>query len=94
VSEIVVVEQDGSGRYVEATPDGQEAYLTFVRDRADHMRISYSYVPPAFRGKGIALGLIRRAVEDARRSGFSITPTCGYVAAEFRRHKAWADVLS
>jgi predicted GNAT family acetyltransferase len=25
---------------------------------------------------------------------FSITPFCGYVAAEFRRHPEWSDVLA
>jgi len=93
MSEIRVEENQSRGRYVVETPDGQEAYLTFVRERPDHMSITYSYVPPAFRGRGVAAGLVARAVEDARAAGARITPVCGYVAAEFRRHKAWQDVL-
>ena len=57
------------------------------------MIIDYSFVPPAYRGRGVALRLIRTAVEDARRTGTKISPLCGYVAAEFRRHRDWADVL-
>ena len=94
MTEIRLEENQGRGRYVLDTPDGQEAYITFARDRSNHMSITYSYVPPAFRGRGLALNLIARAVEDARRSGATITPICGYVAAEFRRHKAWRDVLA
>ena len=41
----------------------------------------------------MALKLIVRAVEDARAKGHKITPLCGYVAAEFRDHPEWADVL-
>jgi len=33
-------------------------------------------------------------VQDARETGTKITPACAYVAAEFRRHKEWADVLA
>jgi hypothetical protein len=94
MSEIRLEENQGRGRYVLDMPDGQEAYITFVRDRPNHMSITYSFVPPAFRGRGQALGLIQRAVEDARASGTTVTPLCGYVAAEFRRHKAWQDVLA
>jgi predicted GNAT family acetyltransferase len=93
MAEIRIEENQARGRYVVETPDGQEAYLTYARDRPGHMSITYSYVPPAFRGRGVALGLIARAVADARQSETTITPLCGYVAAEFRRHKAWHDVL-
>lgn len=90
--EVRLEENEARGRYVIDTPDGQEAYLTFVRERPDHMSITYSFVPPAFRGRGVAVGLIERAVADARSASFKIAPLCGYVAAEFRRHKEWQDV--
>lgn len=92
--DISVEEEQSRGRYVTAMSDGQEAYLTFVRERPDHMSITYSFVPPAFRGRGVAAALIERAVADAREGGFAIAPLCGYVAAEFRRHKDWQDVLA
>ena len=92
-TDIMVREEQGKGRYVVAMPDGQEAYLTFRRDGANDISIDYSFVPAPFRGRGVAAMLILRAVQDARESGTRITPLCGYVAAEFRRHKNWADVL-
>jgi predicted GNAT family acetyltransferase len=87
-------ERDGRGRYMLAMADGQDAYLTFRRAGADHILIDYSFVPPPFRGRGVAAMLVLRAVQDARETGTKITPVCGYVAAEFRRHKQWADVLA
>ena len=91
--DIRLEENQERGRYVLDTPDGQEAYITFVRDRPNHMSITYSFVPPPFRGRGLAAGLVARAVEDARAAGTKVTPLCGYVAAEVRRHKAWQEVL-
>lgn len=86
-------DDNGKGRYVLPLSDGQEAELTFVSGGPGHMIIDYSFVPPAYRGRGVALHMIRTAVEDARRTGAKISPVCGYVAAEFRRHRDWADVL-
>lgn len=92
-TDIRVEERDGRGRYAMAMPDGDEAYITYARRDAGTIVVDYSFVPPRFRGRGVAAMLILRAVEDARENRVRIIPTCGYVAAEFRRHKAWHDVL-
>ena len=54
------------GRYVMPMPGSEPAELTFVETEPDHMPIDYSWVPPQHRGSGVALKLVRRAVEDAR----------------------------
>jgi predicted GNAT family acetyltransferase len=90
----ISVERHGPrGRYLMPLADGGRAELTFVQTAADHMIIDHSWVPPKHRGRGVALKLVARAVADARATGFRITPACGYVAAEFRHHPEWADVL-
>jgi len=90
----ITLERNGRhGRYLLALPDSQPARLTFVETRPNHIAIDYSFVPPQYRGRGVARQLIVRAVEDARANGHKITPLCGYVAAEFRHHPEWADVL-
>lgn len=92
-ADITVEREGGRGVYLLALPDSEPARLTFVERSPGHIVIDYSFVPPSHRGRGIALQLVRRAVEDARAGGYKITPTCGYVAAEFRRHPDWDDVL-
>ena len=90
----ITLERNGrQGRYLMPLPDSDPARLTFVETGPDHIAIDYSFVPPPYRGRGVALKLIKRAVDDARTKGFKITPLCGYVAAEFRHHPEWADVL-
>jgi predicted GNAT family acetyltransferase len=92
-SEIRVERNGRQGIYFLPLPDSDPARLTFVETGPNHIAIDYSWVPPSYRGRGVALKLIKRAVEDARAQGFRITPLCGYVAAEFRHHPEWADVL-
>lgn len=87
-------EDGGKGRYVLPLEGGEEACLTYVRSGPNHISIDYSFVPPSARGKGVGAELVAHAVTDARETGTKITPLCGYVAAEFRRHKEWQDVLA
>lgn len=91
--EIRVERQGLRGRYLMPLPDSGPAELTFLETAPGHIVIDNSWVPPQHRGRGVALKLVARAVADARAQGFQITPTCGYVAAEFRHHPEWADVL-
>ena len=82
------------GTYFLPLPDAEPARLSLVQTSPGTIAIDYSWVPPQYRGRGVALKLIRKAVEDARAQGFRITPLCGYVASEFRRHPDWHDVLA
>ncbi|MEP9387630.1 GNAT family N-acetyltransferase [Mesorhizobium sp. KR9-304] len=91
--EISIERQNGRGSYLLPLPDGGAARLTFVETGPDHIAIDYSFVPPQYRGRGVALKLVKKAVDDARDKSFKITPLCGYVVAEFRRHPEWSDVL-
>jgi predicted GNAT family acetyltransferase len=56
---------------------------------ADH-----TFVPPEMRGQGVAQLLVEALIADARGLGFRIVPQCSYVAAQFRRHPEWADLLA
>jgi len=91
--EITLERRGHRGRYVLPLPDGEEAELTFVDGGPSHVIVDHSWVPPRHRGQGVALKLVEKAVADARAAGLKITPLCRYVAAEFRRHPQWSDVL-
>lgn len=89
----VVLEDQGSkGRYV-FRADGAVAEMTFSK-AGDHLVIiDHTEVPDVFRGQGIGVRLITRAVEDARAAGKKIIPLCPFANAQFHRHPEWADVL-
>lgn len=87
-------EGDGKGRYVVRGPDGAVAEMTYSKAGAHRIIIDHTGVPDAFRGQGVGLALVTRAVEDARAAGKTVIPLCPFAAAQFRRHPEWADVLS
>lgn len=91
--EITLEETDSKGRYLHRADDGAEAEMTFSKAGEHLLIIDHTEVPDAFRGQGVGVLLVARAVEDARLSGKKIMPLCPFAAAQFRRHPEWADVL-
>jgi predicted GNAT family acetyltransferase len=82
------------GRYRAALAPGVEAEMTYHRLGDGVISIDHTGVPREFEGRGIALQLIRAAIADAREKGFRIIPRCSYVAAQFKRHPDWSDLLA
>ena len=88
-------DQGGAGEY-NAHIAGSDAIgrLTWVR-RGDAVRVvEHTLVPPEIGGRGVAARLVEALIADAREQGFRIVPQCSYVAAAFRRHPEWADLLA
>ena len=92
-SDIRLEDGPSKGRYVYRL-DGHEALMTFSKAGDRLIIIDHTEVPPFFRGQGVGVALVARAVEDARAAGKEITPLCPFAAAQFRRHPEWTDVLS
>ncbi|WP_274627243.1 GNAT family N-acetyltransferase [Arvimicrobium flavum] len=91
----IELEDGGSkGRYFVRSPDGAQAEMTFTRVGEQRIIIDHTEVPDAFRGQGVGLRLVTRAVEDARATGKKIIPLCPFANAQFKRHPEWADVLN
>jgi predicted GNAT family acetyltransferase len=93
LEEIQVEDRGAKGRYFVTGPDGSVAEMTFTKVGDHQLIIDHTEVPDAFRGQGIGLKLVTRAVEDARAAAKTIIPLCPFANAQFRRHPEWADVL-
>jgi predicted GNAT family acetyltransferase len=90
--EIALEEGPSKGSYVYRSGD-DEAEMTFSKAGARLVIIDHTEVPDAFRGQGVGLALVSRAVADARAQGKQILPLCPFAAAQFRRNPEWSDVL-
>ena len=92
---VIGLEDTGSkGRYFLRSPEGALAEMTFSKVGEHRIIIDHTEVPDAFRGQGVGVRLVMRAIEDARASGKRIIPLCPFANAQFRRHAEWADVVS
>jgi predicted GNAT family acetyltransferase len=73
------------GRYAFSADGGPQAELTFSKAGERIVIIDHTDVPAFYRGKGVGVKLVERAVADARAAGKKIVPLCPFAAAQFRR---------
>ncbi len=92
MSPIHVQHEPDSRRFV-ASVDGVQAELDYECS-AGVMRLTHTGVPSAIGGRGVAAELVRTALEHARAEGLKVVPACSYVAAYFKRHPEYEDLLA
>lgn len=89
---IAHTEKNKRGRYWIETEAG-EAELTYqVGDQGDLIVINSTFVPVEARGGGVALALVRRAIDDAKAAGRKVDPVCPYVDLLFARNPEWRSL--
>ncbi len=92
--EIVKLDQGKVGEYHAQIPGrGQVGRLTWT-ERGGVRVAEHTLVPREMEGRGIAARLVAALMEDARALDFKVEPQCSYVAAQFRRHPEWADLMA
>lgn len=91
---ITHIDQGAEGEYQARVPDNAAfGRLTYVK-RENVLTTEHTLVPVAIGGRGIAGKLVEALISDARAQGWKIVPECSYVAAAFRRHPEWSDLLA
>lgn len=58
------------------------------------LTLDHSHVPDALRGKGYASIMMEAVLKAIEQEGYTIIPTCSYVAHYMNRHKEWHHLLS
>lgn len=91
---ITLIDEGTHGEYQARVADSHAiGRLTWVR-RGDVLTAEHALVPTEIGGRGIAGKLVEALIADAREQGWKIVPECSYVAAAFKRHAEWADLLA
>ena len=87
-------EGGSKGRY-EATVEGKDGKgeLTYSRMSAEKIIADHTGVDDSLRGTGVGVALVEKLIADARSEGFTIVPLCPFVAAQYRKHPEWSDVM-
>ena len=91
---ITHIDQGDEGEYQARVADNAAfGRLTYVR-KGQVLTAEHTLVPAEIGGRGIAGKLVAAMVADAQAQGWKIVPECSYVAAAFKRHPEWADLLA
>lgn len=88
--DLEIVHHPIPGRFA-AEVEGKQAHLDY--DTADSvMHITYTVVPDAIGGRGIAGRLVQAALDHARSEGWKVKPVCSYADAWMAQHPDYADL--
>src|SRR5688572_3909320 len=81
------------GRY-ELTVDGEIVGIADYRDTGEALVFPHTEIDPARRGQGHGAVLVRGALDDVRRQGRTIVPSCWYVAEFIGENPEYADLVA
>lgn len=82
---------DERSRY-EGRLDGEVVtVLDFVRD-GDVLLLTHTGTEPAFRGRGLASAVTQAALDDVRRRGEKVRPSCPFAVDFLDDHPEYADL--
>lgn len=87
-----IIDAEAAQRY-EARDEGELAgYIDYVVKRG-RIALVHTEVLHAHQGQGLAGQLARFALDDARRRGLRVIPSCPYVRAYVERHPETHDIV-
>lgn len=86
------IRDDREARRYELTIDGLTSVVMY-NEAGGGLMITETIVPPALEGRGLASRMARYVLEDIRRRGLVVLPTCPFFAAYLKKHPEWTDVV-
>lgn len=89
----VNVEHDAAGNRFVVKLEGHEAVLRYRR-AGQAIDMFQTFVPEAFRGRGIAEQLAKAAFEFAKAERLAVTPSCSYLSGPYlKRHPEYQSLV-
>ena len=71
----------------------KEAELTYT-ESGKTRDFRHTYVPEELRGQKVAEKLVRHALDDTMKNGYTFTPTCPYVERFVEKHPEYQKGLA
>jgi predicted GNAT family acetyltransferase len=89
--DVQTVRDDARSRYEGRLDDRVVTVLAFVRE-GDVLDLTHTATEPAFRNRGLASAVTRAALDDVRRRGEKVRPSCPFAVAFLDDHPEYADL--
>jgi predicted GNAT family acetyltransferase len=90
--EAVVTDHPERSRY-EIHLGGELAGIASYARHGNRVDVLHTEIDPAFSGHGLGGTLARGVLDDLRRRGLQVTPSCPFLAEYLRRHPDQVDLI-
>ena len=85
---------DEQGRYELVVDDQIVGIADFELRDGSTMVLPHTEIDPRQRGRGLGAVLVQGVLDDARKRGATVVPTCWYVREFIEQHPEEADLLA
>ena len=87
------IHQPVDSRFIVPLEDEHKALVNYELD-GDSLRLVYSEVPEALRGKGYGSIMMEAVLKAVEQEGYKVVPICGYIKSYFSKHQEWQHLLA
>jgi hypothetical protein len=77
----------------EIREDGELAGFTRYRRKGKEITFTHTETDRRFRGRGVAARLVSAALDEARRQGLEVIPSCPFVRSWIAENPGYADLV-
>lgn len=91
-SEPTVADNPSANRF-EITVDGKVAGFSVYQRSDGEIEFFHTEIDDAYEGQGLGSTLVEAALDEVRRDGLQVIPTCPFVRKYIARHKEYRDLL-
>jgi predicted GNAT family acetyltransferase len=88
------VRRDEARSRYELVEDGRVVGYADFRPRGDVVVMPHTVIEPSRRGQGLGAELVRGALDDLRRRGVRVLPSCWYVAEFMHGNPDYRDLVA
>ena len=71
--------------------EGQECHLEYMIEDDNSIVFYHTYVPPALRGHGLAMEIIKEGLDYAKSQNMKFVPACSAVRTFVRKYPEYED---
>lgn len=92
-SEPTVADNPAANQF-EIIVDGEVAGFAAYQRRDGEIEFTHTVIDDAYEGQGLGGKLVSAALDEVRRDGVLVIPTCPFVRKYIARHREYADLLA
>ncbi|OLV18546.1 GNAT family N-acetyltransferase [Deinococcus marmoris] len=89
---ITFKDNEGAQQY-EVYVDGQLAGHAAYRPLDDARELPHTELKDQYEGQGLGSRLVQFALDDLRKRGLNVVPTCPFVAGYISKHPEYQDLM-
>ncbi|MCU1372803.1 MAG: GCN5-related N-acetyltransferase [Actinomycetia bacterium] len=93
MSDPTVVDDPSRSRYELLLDDHVAGTVAYLR-HGDILDLVHTEIEPDHEGEGLGSAIARGVLDDVRRRGLRIRPTCPFIAGWLEKHPAYEDLIA